>query len=109
VELLLALVALAVGLVALGLVLAARPELARVSRELAEVNQLRSSQLATLEQRLATATAQLEDNERELAEFRAAQAAIPPLPKGRSAGLDDLRERLRAAHSQPDEDDESEA
>ena len=38
----------------------------------------------------------------ELADLRAAAdvAPVPPLPKSRPAGLDDLRERLRAAHTE---------
>ncbi len=37
----------------------------------------------------------------ELADLRAAAEVVPvpPLPKSRPAGLDDLRERLRAAHT----------
>ena len=38
----------------------------------------------------------------ELADVRAAAEVVPvpPLPKSRPAGLDDLRERLRAAHTE---------
>ena len=38
----------------------------------------------------------------ELAELRAANevAPVPPLPKTRSADLDDLRQKLRAAHTE---------
>lgn len=33
----------------------------------------------------------------------AASVPVPPLPKTRTGGLDDLRERLRAAHSESEE------
>ena len=47
----------------------------------------------------------LEDLRSEVAELKAAADAVPapPLPKTRSAGLDDLRQRLRAAHREADE------
>jgi outer membrane murein-binding lipoprotein Lpp len=47
----------------------------------------------------------LEDLRSELADLRAAAQAVPapPLPKTRPGGLDDLRERLRAAHSESEE------
>ncbi len=43
---------------------------------------------------------------RDLDEARAALEAPPPLPRTRTGGLDDLRERLRAAHLEPDADEE---
>src|SRR4051794_19635954 len=41
----------------------------------------------------------------EVGELRAASEVlpVPPLPKTRSGGLDDLRQRLRAAHTEGDE------
>ena len=44
----------------------------------------------------------------EVADLRAAVevAPVPPLPKSRPAGLDDLRERLRAAHTEGEETSE---
>ena len=41
----------------------------------------------------------------EVADLRAAAEVVPvpPLPKSRPAGLDDLRERLRAAHTEGEE------
>ena len=46
--------------------------------------------------------AALEQLRAELAEVRAATEVVPvpPLPKTRPAGLDDLRQRLRAAHTE---------
>ena len=45
---------------------------------------------------------QLNETQRQLNELKAATEAAPvpppPLPKSRSAGLEDLREELRAAH-----------
>jgi hypothetical protein len=50
----------------------------------------------------------LDNTQREVAELKMAAevAPAPPLPKARPGGLDDLRERLRAAHSEPDAADE---
>jgi hypothetical protein len=47
----------------------------------------------------------LNDLRSELADLRAAAVVPgpPPLPRTRSGGLDDLRQRLRAAHSESDE------
>ena len=44
----------------------------------------------------------------ELADLRAAaeNVPVPPLPKSRPAGLDDLRERLRAAHTEGEDTSE---
>jgi outer membrane murein-binding lipoprotein Lpp len=45
----------------------------------------------------------------ELAEVRAAAEVVPvppPLPKSRPAGLDDLRQRLRAAHTEAEDTSE---
>jgi outer membrane murein-binding lipoprotein Lpp len=50
----------------------------------------------------------LDDLRSELEELRVAAQAVPapPLPKTRPGGLDDLRERLRAAHSESEESPE---
>ena len=44
----------------------------------------------------------------EVADLRAAAEVVPvpPLPKSRPAGLDDLREQLRAAHTEGEETSE---
>jgi len=44
----------------------------------------------------------------EVAELRAAAEVVPvpPLPKSRPAGLDDLRQRLRAAHTEGEDESE---
>jgi outer membrane murein-binding lipoprotein Lpp len=46
--------------------------------------------------------AALEQLRAEVADLRAAAdvVPVPPLPKSRPAGLDDLRQRLRAAHTE---------
>jgi hypothetical protein len=47
----------------------------------------------------------LEDMRAELTDLHAAAQVVPvpPLPRTRPGGLDDLRERLRAAHTEADE------
>lgn len=47
----------------------------------------------------------LEEMRSDVAELRAAAQVVPapPLPRTRSGGLDDLRQRLRAAHSESEE------
>jgi hypothetical protein len=48
--------------------------------------------------------AELDQTQRQVNELRAAVEAVPPpptgLPRTRSSGLDDLRQQLRAAHSE---------
>jgi hypothetical protein len=53
---------------------------------------------------------ELEETRRELTELKAATEVapappLPPLPRTRSGGLDDLREQLRAAHREADDAD----
>jgi outer membrane murein-binding lipoprotein Lpp len=51
----------------------------------------------------------LEDLRSEVSELRAAAQVVPvppPLPKSRPGGLDDLRQQLRAAHSESAEPSE---
>lgn len=50
----------------------------------------------------------LEQLRSEVDDLRAATQVVPvpPLPRARSGGLDDLRERLRAAHTESDEPSE---
>ena len=68
-------------------------------------------------ERSALATQRFEEDTRrqldamrgELSELKAAAEATPPpppLPKARSAGLDDLRQQLRAAHREEADSDE---
>jgi len=48
--------------------------------------------------------AELDQTQRQLNELKASVEAVPPppagLPRTRSSGLDDLRQQLRAAHSE---------
>jgi DNA repair exonuclease SbcCD ATPase subunit len=86
-------VLLPLGLLLIVLAVAAALALAIVTRN--ELKQLRSE--------LDETQRQLNDTRRELNELRAAAeappvVAPPPLPRSRSAKLDDLREQLRAAH-----------
>lgn len=48
---------------------------------------------------------ELERTQQELSELKAAAQVVPvpPLPRARRGGLDDLREQLRASHREPDE------
>ncbi len=52
---------------------------------------------------------ELEQVRRELAELKAAAEVVPvpPVPKGRSGRLDDLREQLRVAHRESASDEET--
>jgi len=84
---------LPLGLLVIVLAVAAALALGILARN--EIKQLRSE--------LDETQRQLNDTRRELSELKAtAEAppvvAPPPLPRGRSARLDDLREQLRAAH-----------
>ena len=83
---------LPLGLLVIVLAVAAALALGILARN--EIKQLRSE--------LDETQRQLNDTRRELAELKASAEApavvAPPLPRGRSARLDDLREQLRAAH-----------
>jgi hypothetical protein len=50
---------------------------------------------------------ELEETRRQLDELKAAAEVLPvpppPIRRSRTAGLDDLRQRLREAHREPDE------
>ena len=103
-ELALSLVAVVAGLVALALAVRVQ---GATRRAIASVEGGLDVSRRELEQ-LRQATDELR---RELRELRSTVEAVPapPLPKARPAGLDDLRERLRAAHeSTQGEDDEGE-
>jgi hypothetical protein len=63
-------------------------------------------EISALRRDLDQTRAELENARRELDELKAAAEVLPappPLPKTRSAGLDDLRQRLREAHRETDE------
>ena len=65
--------------------------------------------LAELREALAAAQVELTGVRGELEELKAAGASPPPLrlPRSRSGGLEDLREELRAAALDNDEDEEA--
>jgi outer membrane protein TolC len=86
-ELLLAVAALVLGIVALVFGLQARDGLRGLRTELEQVR------------------TQLDEARTELARLQETPPA-PPLPKTRHAGLDDLREQLRAAHRESAENAE---
>jgi hypothetical protein len=63
-------------------------------------------EISALRRDLDQTRAELESARRELDELKAAAEVLPappPLPKTRSAGLDDLRQQLREAHRETDE------
>ena len=62
--------------------------------------------LAGMPAQIATLRSELELTRKEVDELKAAAEVIPappPLPRTRSAGLDDLRQQLREAHREADE------
>ena len=93
-DLAVAVLALVVALAAFGLALRLNRSLHRLP---AEVGALRG-ELDQTRDELARA-------ERELADLKAAAEVlpVPPLPRTRSARLDDLRQQLREAHREPGE------
>ena len=103
-----ALSALVIAAIALWLSLGARNQNGRLRREFGalrrEVEALRTD-LGVSRAALESTRADLDRAQREVGELKAATdaAAVPPLPRGRSAHLDDLREQLRAAHREGDD------
>jgi hypothetical protein len=94
---------LAAGATAIGLDLRGR------TTRLSEHVRSQGQNLETTRAKLAETQATLAETQAALAELKAATESIPappPLPKARSAGLDDLRQQLRAAHSAEAEDSE---
>ncbi len=79
--------------VAIGAVWLAYPLRQRVDQLSADVNSLQVA---------------LDQLRAELADLRVAAESVPapPLPKSRPAGLDDLRQRLRAAHTEAEDTSE---
>jgi hypothetical protein len=125
-ELLIAVAALAFGVAALVLALTLRSRLDALDRaasssktfegdmrhaheamhgEISELRRLLSQTRRELDQERQ----RLETAQRELGELKAAADVLPappPLPKSRTARLDDLRQQLRAAHAEPDDSDQ---
>jgi chromosome segregation ATPase len=100
-----ALLALIVSAIALGVAGRLRSQLRALNAAQAELQQAhdRAQQQREQQQR------EVEQVRRELVELTAAAeiVPVPPLPKGRSGRLDDLREQLRAAHREPASDEET--
>jgi hypothetical protein len=114
-ELEIALIAVVMAVAALWMAMGQRSQ---VSRLVAEAKRMRQeivdlrSDLAASEQRLAATEGRLTSAEeraattaQRLTELTEA-APTPPLPRARSADLDDLRAQLRAAHREGDDADE---
>ena len=84
---------------AIGAVWLAYPLRRRVDQLSGDVNSLQVA--------LDQLRAELGDLRTEVADLRAAEVVpVPPLPKTRPAGLDDLRQRLRAAHTEAEDTSE---
>jgi uncharacterized membrane protein len=108
-ELVLSVVAILVAVVALVLVLSLRNQLAQLPRadSGADLERLRrdsSAEVERLRQELGDIRRDLDRGQGELEQLKAATQIVPapPLPRARSAGLNDLREQLRAAHREPE-------
>lgn len=117
-DLILAVLALVAAGVGVYLAKAARAAAERRGQEDRTALDAARTQVALFEQRLAAAEAELRalregqtglpELREQVAELRSFAAAPPPppLPKARSHGLDDLRERLRAAQQEGDGGDD---
>jgi peptidoglycan hydrolase CwlO-like protein len=118
-ELLLAGVALLIGLAALGLTLAQRDQLARAQQGAnAAAAQLERTQsqlessarsLHELQSRLDQTRVELDQARQEITALQTVAETPPPLtlPRARTGALDDLREQLRAAQQEAEETEES--
>jgi septal ring factor EnvC (AmiA/AmiB activator) len=107
----LALVAALVAAGATAVALDLRGRTTRLSEEVGSLRQDLASTQATLRQTQGTlgeTQATLSQTQAALAELKAATeiVPVPPLPRARPGGLDDLRQQLRAAHSAEEEDAE---
>jgi sRNA-binding protein len=107
IDTLLGLIALIAGIAALALVLDLRGRVVGLEAAQHARRQLDADAQAAREAMHAEVSHlrhELEATQHELAELKAATEVMPapPLPKGRPAGLDDLREQLRASHLDPE-------
>jgi hypothetical protein len=110
-ELVLAIVALTFGVIAFALVNDVRGRVASLEAAQQTRRQMDADAQAAHEAvhyELGELRRDLETTRRELSELKAAAEIVPapPLPKGRGAGLDDLREQLRASHLDPESSSE---
>jgi uncharacterized membrane protein len=100
-EVVLALAALVLGAVAVWLSLQARGSVSAATESATRLQ----ADLDAVRHDLAALRDELAEARRRLERLEEAPAAPPPLPRGRHAGLDDLRERLRAAHRESADED----
>ena len=111
IELLLALAALVIGIAALALVIDVRSRLSQLEAGGTQRRQWEADVWAAHEavsNEIARMQSEMDRTQRELNELKAAAQVVPapPLPRGRSGGLDDLREQLRASHLDPESSSE---
>jgi hypothetical protein len=106
IELLLALAALIAGIAAIALVIELRGRVSSLEAEQSNRRKLDADAQAANERVLAEVDElrrALEAAKRKLSDLEATQTiTVPPLPRSRRAGLDDLREQLRASHLEPE-------
>jgi hypothetical protein len=111
-EFILALLGLIAGIAALALVFDLRGKLSKNEADWLARRQLDAEVQALHEymhNELAEMRRDLDSAHRAIDDLKAATEVVPapPLPKTRSAGLEDLREQLRAAHREADETDDT--
>jgi hypothetical protein len=118
-ELVIAVLALVVALVALGLVLGLRNQLAALARAAAAAPPpppppapppLPAYDDTAVRAEVDAVRRELQRVVQELGELKAAAEVVPvpPLPKARRGGLDDLREQLRASHRESADEESAE-
>jgi nickel-type superoxide dismutase maturation protease len=110
-EVALAAIALVVAIVALAIAWRVREHFRAVEERLdaAELQLARAEN--EVREMVADVRAQLVQTSRDVSELKAATEIVPapPLPRGRSRPLDDLRERLRASHREEDAESDADA
>jgi hypothetical protein len=106
IELPLALAALIAGIAAIVLVIELRGRVSTLEAVQSKRRQLDADAQAANERvhaEVGELRRALEAAKRKLSDLEATQTvSVPPLPRSRRAGLDDLREQLRASHLEPE-------
>jgi len=106
IELLLALAALSAGIAAIVLVIELRGRVSSLEEVQSKRRQLDADAQAANERvhaEVGELRRALDAAKRKLSDLEATQTiTVPPLPRSRRAGLDDLREQLRASHLEPE-------